>query len=75
MTWLPDEDEQGRRRYRQWAGQPNGTPENRTRCIVAVADGGRSVLSHQCRRRRGYGPSGEYCKQHAARLEQSNNYV
>ena len=51
--------------YRSWAGSPNGTPENVRRCVKEVADGCRSVLSHQCIRTRGHGPAGEYCKQHA----------
>ena len=57
------------RRYRRWAGNPNGTPEDPLRCIENVADGGRSVLSHQCDRRRGHGPNGEYCRQHAKMAE------
>lgn len=61
------------RRYRQWAGQPNGIPEDTTRCIESVADGGRSVLSHQCNRKRGHGPGGNYCAQHAKRFNNSND--
>lgn len=53
------------RRYRVWAGSPNGTRENKENCVQDVADGGRSVLSHQCNRKRGHGPNGEYCRQHA----------
>jgi hypothetical protein len=48
------------RRYGSWAGNPKGAPENKARCIVEVF----SVRSHQCGRSRGYGPNGEYCKQH-----------
>jgi len=40
------------RRYRVWAGSPEGTPEDPTRCIAEVADGGRSPLFHQCGRLR-----------------------
>ena len=36
------------RRYRKWAGEPEGQKEDSTRCIVKVPDGGRSVLFHQC---------------------------
>ena len=41
-----------------------GSPEDPKRCIVEVfsADGWRS---YQCQRKRGYGPNGEQCKQHA----------
>lgn len=56
------------RRYCPWAGNEKGTPENKTKCIADVQDGGRSVMSHQCRRRRGFGPDGLYCRFHAARL-------
>lgn len=54
----------GRRIYGAWAGNKAGTPEAITRCIKEVwpRDG---WIPHQCRRKRGYGPNGLYCKQHA----------
>lgn len=52
-------------RYRTWAGSPKGTPYNPSTCAMDVPDTGRSVLSHQCLRKPGYGPDGLYCKQHA----------
>jgi len=52
-------------RYRKWAGSPSGTAYNERHCAASVADGGRSVLSHQCSNRNGYGPAGLYCKTHA----------
>lgn len=55
------------KRYRQWAGNSKGDPENKEYCYEEVPDGGRSVLSHQCQRKRGYGKEGLYCKQHAKR--------
>jgi hypothetical protein len=52
--------------YGQWAGNPNGVPEDPTHCIHAVRNdfqpGG-----YQCTRKRGHGPAGLYCKQHAWR--------
>lgn len=60
------------RMYRQWAGSPKGTPELPDRCVAVVPDGGRSPLTHQCRRKRAYGPGGLYCSQHAKRLEQGH---
>jgi hypothetical protein len=51
--------------YGHWAGNPSGTKENPANCIAVVADGGRSCLTHQCQRRRGYGKDGLFCKQHA----------
>jgi hypothetical protein len=59
----------GQRRYRCWAGSPKGTPEDKSRCVESVHDEGRSPLSHQCGRKRGHGPEGLYCKQHAKRFE------
>jgi len=53
------------KRYRQWGGNPKGNKEDPDSCVAEVADGGRSVLFHQCRRKRGHGTDGKYCKQHA----------
>lgn len=53
------------RRYRKWAGNPRGDPENKAHCVVSVADGGRSCLTHQCRKKRGHGKDGLLCAQHA----------
>ncbi len=52
-------------RYNQWAGNPKGRPENKERCIVDVWETGRGMLSYQCKRKRGFGKDGLYCKQHA----------
>ena len=58
------------RRYGQWAGNPEGYPEDKTKCIYAVFPGTRyEWIPHQCRRKRGYGPSGLYCKQHAKKIK------
>jgi len=52
------------RYYDQWSGNPKGIPEDKTRCVAEVGDfTGWHRL--QCRRKRGYGLNGEYCKQHA----------
>lgn len=59
----------GERRYRVWAGNPKGLPERKEFCIATVGDTGRSVLTHQCHKKRGHGPDGEYCKVHAKRFE------
>ncbi len=53
------------RKYGQWAGNPNGISEYLDRCIVEVWEKGRSMMAFQCRRKRGYGKDGLYCKQHA----------
>ena len=53
-----------KRVYGAWAGNPKGSLENPARCIKEVwpRDG---YIAHQCRRKRGYGKDGLYCKQHA----------
>ena len=54
--------------YDQWAGRPKGIPEDPARCVAKVTDfSGWHV--YQCSRKRGYGPNGEYCKQHAKKFQ------
>lgn len=50
--------------YGVWAGNPKGSTEDKSKCVVEVRTkfGG---LFKQCGRKRGFGPNGEYCKQHA----------
>ena len=52
------------RRYGQWAGNPKGAAEDKTRCIESVWS---DYVGGQCSRKRGYGKDGLYCKQHAKR--------
>ena len=52
------------RRYGQWFGSPKGTREDPTKCIQVVWPS-YGWLSYQCTRKRGHGPDGLYCKQHA----------
>lgn len=56
--------------YGAWTGDPEGRPEDPTRCIEKVWppmwDGG---PPYQCQRKRGYGPDGLYCKQHAKKIK------
>jgi hypothetical protein len=61
------------RRYGQWAGQLNGRREDITRCVVEIFPRD-AYISRQCRRLKGYGPEGEYCKQHAKRFEDDNHH-
>ncbi len=56
-------------RYNIWAGEPKGTAYNPTKCAAEVPDGGRSPLSHQCNRKRGYGPNELYCCIHATKIQ------
>lgn len=53
------------RRYGQWAGDPRGVVEDPTRCIKDVTPPSRSIISYQCRRKRGHGEGGQHCRQHA----------
>lgn len=55
------------RRYGEWAGAPRGFPEDPRRCVEAVWVGWHE---RQCTRKRGHGPNGEYCKQHAKKIEE-----
>ena len=61
----------GKRIYHKWAGNPRGTPEDETRCVREVWEKGRAIRSYQCLRKRGYGPNGLYCKQHAKMKEEN----
>jgi len=49
--------------YGEWPGNPKGIIEDTTRCIKEVY--GAFMCTHQCRRKRGHGKDGLYCKQHA----------
>ena len=52
--------------YGEWAGNPKGVREDVTRCVREVFPGsGGGWIPYQCQRKRGYGPDGLYCKQHA----------
>lgn len=57
--------ERASRRYGIWAGNPGGTAENPALCITAVGFGDFGGHGHQCRRPRGHGDGGLYCRQHA----------
>ena len=54
-----------KRIYGQWAGDPKGRLEDETRCIEEVTETEGWGHRYQCRRKRGHGPDGLYCKQHA----------
>lgn len=57
------------RRYGAWAGNPKGKAEDPTRCIKEVWPVDFGMIPYQCFRKRGHGPDGLYCKQHAAMEE------
>ena len=54
--------------YDRSAINPKGIPEDTTRCIAEVTDFS-GWHRYQCSRKRGHGPNGEYCKQHAKIIE------
>ena len=43
-------------------------PKDQTRCVARVSDE-TGWHFRQCSRKRGHGPDGKYCKQHAKRFE------
>jgi hypothetical protein len=67
-VFAPNKSKDGKRRYGVWAGDPAGRAEDTTRCIEKVQDPV-SRQFYQCSRRRGYGPNGEFCKQHGKKAE------
>lgn len=69
MLIVPDRRADGTRRYGAWAGNPDGHPEDTDKCTAEIPRPGRSMLYQQCSRRRGHGPDGEFCKQHARMAE------
>lgn len=68
MSYVPRKIK-GRRVYGAWAGCPSGHAEDKARCIMCVSVPGRWISFHQCFRKRGHGPKGEYCKQHAKKVK------
>jgi len=48
--------------------RPKGIPEDPTRCVATVADE-TGWHFYQCKRKRGHGSDGLYCKQHAKIIE------
>ena len=55
------------RRYAAWAGNPRGVAEDPECCVRSVWRP-RDWHAFQCNRKRGHGPGGLYCKQHAAMI-------
>jgi hypothetical protein len=54
--------------YNKDGMNPKGDPEDPARCIEEVLNWNKWHMI-QCSRKRGYGPNGEYCKQHAKMLQ------
>ena len=57
------------RRYGAWPGKPGGRTEKIADCVEAMPDQStfNGMVTKQCSRKRGHGPDGLYCKQHAKR--------
>jgi hypothetical protein len=47
--------------------------EDATRCIEVVKSRPSTVIFRQCKRYRGYGPNGDFCKLHANRRSHPTN--
>ena len=58
----------------RYYGRDRNIPEDPACCIARVSEPPHYIHSHQCSRKRGYGPDGLYCKQHA-KLKDQGRYV
>lgn len=58
-------EEKGEKNLRAYGYVWNKQKEDLTLCIESVPEPGRGCASYQCRRKRGFGPTGEYCRQHS----------
>ena len=56
------------RSYGATAYNPSGTPENPANCVYKISGHG-DMVSRQCSLKRGQGPGGLYCRQHAKIIE------
>jgi hypothetical protein len=65
---MTPEGKTGFRRYGTWGGNPQGSVEDVARCVESVSRSWTPIQA-QCARKRGHGPCGEYCKQHAKKYE------
>lgn len=65
---VPAKDADGLRRYGRYQHK-----EDLTKCVESVwrNDGARFGTSHQCERKRGFGPNGEFCKQHSPEAKEA----
>ena len=63
-----DSSPDGFRYYAQSAGNPRGVKEDKAKCAFEVWPTGRWPRPYQCERKRGQGPDGAYCKQHAKKV-------
>lgn len=61
---VPTPNGKGVRVYGEWAGNPRGVPEDKRLCAEQVWTRG-DWIAHQCGHKRGFGPNGELCRQHA----------
>ena len=58
------------RRYGDSSLCPGGMQERTDRCIAEVSEPPHYIHRSQCLRKRGHGPDGLYCKQHAKMVEE-----
>lgn len=50
--------------YGKWSGRPEGNKPNYDNCCAEIPRAKGAYIMKQCERRKGYGPNGNYCKQH-----------
>jgi hypothetical protein len=62
----------GELRYGVWNGCPQGQAQDPYRCIEEVWPSSGGWTPYQCCRKRGHGPDGLYCKQHAKKHTTEN---
>ena len=58
--------------YGAWAGNPKGVKQNSEQCIEEIYPKDGQWIPWQCKRKKGFGEDGLYCKQHAKRHPESN---
>ncbi len=68
MFGSPEIEKDGYRYYGKWGGNPRGARENKDHCIAECYENWTRRF-YQCTRKRGHGPNGDYCKQHAKRAK------
>lgn len=69
-VYVPLPNTGGVRIYGQSAANPRGDKERKDNCL-AEPYSCHSFVSMQCTRKRGHGPDGLFCKQHAKMIEKA----
>jgi len=70
MNYPQTKEEAAAYGYNRWAGNPNGTPWDKTKCAAEIVKA-RSWRFYQCSKKPGKGPAGLYCAVHAKMAERT----